>query len=168
LDRLNLFVSDYFQSKEGSIMDQHIPSAVCRVAPDTNPIIDSEIRENTINELRSIQDANVDVINNRLDMLKEEWDIDRVLDTGASAFAVAGTVLGFVRSKKWFLLCGAAGGLLLMHAIKGMYPPVSILRRLGVRTGHEIANERMVLKMMRKDFEHIPQDVHGMMNIAEQ
>jgi hypothetical protein len=149
-------------------MDQHIPSAKCRVTPDTDTIINSEIREKTINELRTVQDANVDVINNRLDMLQEEWDIERVLETGVSAFVVAGTMLGFARSKKWFLLSGAAGGLLLMHAIKGRCTPVSIFRRLGVRTGHEIANERMVLKMMRKDFEHIPQDVHGMMNIAEQ
>ena len=120
------------------------------------------------NELRSVQDANVDVINNRLNMLKKEWDIERMLETSASAFAAAGTMLGFVRSKKWFLLAGAAGGYLLMHAIKGWCPPISFFRRLGIRTSDEIANERIVLKMMRKDFEHIPQDVHDMLKIAEQ
>jgi hypothetical protein len=149
-------------------MDQQIPPTTIRVALYTDPALGSEIREKTINELRSVQDANVDVINNRLDVLEGEWDMERSLETGASAFAVAGTILGFARGKKWFLLSGAAGAFLLMHAVKGWCPPVTIFRRLGVRTSHEIANERIVLKMMRKDFEHLPLDVREMMEIAEQ
>jgi hypothetical protein len=149
-------------------MDQQIPPTTIRAALYTDPALDCEIREKTINELRSVQDANVDVINNRLDVLEGEWDMERSLETGASAFAVAGTILGFARGKKWFLLSGAAGAFLLMHAVKGWCPPVTIFRRLGVRTSHEIANERIVLKMMRKDFEHLPLDVREMMEIAEQ
>lgn len=149
-------------------MEQYTPPTALRVELDTDPIVNSEIREKTINELRSVQDANVDVINNRLDMLNEEWDLERALETSASALVVAGTVLGFARGRKWFLLSGTVGGFLLMHALKGWCPPVPLFRRLDVRTSHEIANERMVLKMMRKDFEHIPQDVREMMNIAEQ
>ncbi len=150
------------------MMEHRIPPTTLRVALHTDPMVNSEIRENTINELRSVQDANLDVINHRLRMLEEEWDMERVLETSASALAVAGTMLGFARSRKWFLLSGAVGGFLLLHAIKGWCPPVPLFRKLGVRTSDEIANERMVLKMMRKDFEHLPQDVREMMRIAEQ
>lgn len=149
-------------------MEQQIPPAAMRVTLYEDPVAGSEIREKTINELRSVQDANVDVINNRLDMLEGEWDMERSLETGASAFVVAGTMLGFTRSKKWFLLSGAAGAFLLMRAVKGWCPPVNFFRKLGIRTNNEIANERIVLKMMRKDFEHLPQDVREMMRIAEQ
>jgi hypothetical protein len=149
-------------------MDQQIPTAAMRVTLYTDSEAGSEAREKTINELRSVQDANVDVINNRLDMLADEWDMERTLETCASAIVAAGTLLGFARSKKWFLLCGAAGTFLLMHAVKGWYPPINFFRRLGLRTSNEIANERIVLKMMRKDFEHLPQDVREMMRIAEQ
>ncbi len=149
-------------------MEQHIPPTTLRVGLHTDPVVNSEIREKTINDLRSVQDANVDVINHRLRKLEQEWDMDRVLETSASAFAVAGTMLGFSRGKKWFLLTGAAGGFLLLHAIKGWCPPMPLFRRLGVRTSDEIANERMVLKMMRRDFEHLPQDAREMMRIAEQ
>ena len=147
-------------------MEKYIPPASLRF--HTNPVLSSEIREKTINELRSIQDSNLDVINHRLHMLKEEWDMERVMEAGASAFTVAGTILGFARGKKWFLLSGAAGGYLLMHVLKGWCPSVNLFCRLGVRTGNEIANERIVLKMMRKDFEYLPQDVREMLRIAEQ
>jgi hypothetical protein len=147
-------------------MDQHIPPASLRF--HAYPVLSGEIREKTINELRSVQDANMDVINCRLNTLEEEWDMERVMEVGASAFTVAGTILGFIRGKKWFLLSGAAGSFLLMHAIKGRCPSFSLLRRLGMRTGSEIANERIVLKMMRKDFEYLPQDVREMLRIAEQ
>jgi hypothetical protein len=147
-------------------MEQHSSSAAWQL--HTNPELDIEIREKTINELRSVQDANLDVVNQRLHMLNGEWDMERVLEAGASAFTVAGTILGFARGEKWFLLSGAAGGLLLMRVMKGRCLPVSLIRRLGVRTGSEIANERIVLKMMRKDFEYLPQDVREMLRIAEQ
>jgi hypothetical protein len=46
-------------------------------------------------------------------------------------------------------------GFLLRHAIEGWCPPVTFLRRSGVRTRMEIEQERYALKILRGDFDHI-------------
>jgi len=46
--------------------------------------------------------------------------------------------------------------MLLMHATQGWCPPVPVLRRFGVRTRHEIDAEKYALKILRGDFDGIP------------
>lgn len=96
-----------------------------------------------------------DAIVRRLTELDQEWDIDRVL---MANFAVAGGVayaLGLVRyeqrplfgprPKGFLALLGAQLGFLALHAAVGWCPPVSLWRRLGVRTKTEIESERLFL-----------------------
>jgi hypothetical protein len=47
-------------------------------------------------------------------------------------------------------------GFLLQHAVQGWCPPVALLRRRGVRTSMEIAEERNALKALRGDYRDIP------------
>jgi hypothetical protein len=47
---------------------------------------------------------------------------------------------------------------LLQHAVQGWCPPVSIFRRLGVRTMREMDEERYALKALRGDFAGVPRD----------
>jgi hypothetical protein len=54
-----------------------------------------------------------------------------------------------------------ASGFLLQHALQGWCPPVSLFRRLGVRTSAEIEQERYALKALRGDFQNIPEATNG-------
>ncbi|MGE5295373.1 MAG: YgaP-like transmembrane domain, partial [Solirubrobacterales bacterium] len=90
-------------------------------------------------------------IDNRLDELDQEWDIERVLETNAGVLSLLGLTLGALRGR-WYILPGLAGAFLIQHAVEGWCPPVSVLRRLGIRTTREINHERFALKALRGDF----------------
>jgi hypothetical protein len=96
-----------------------------------------------------------DAIVQRLTELDHEWDIDRVLMAnfavaGGVAYAVGlkrysdGSLFG-ARPKGFLGLLGAQLGFLMLHAAVGWCPPVSLWRRLGVRTKNEIEAERLYL-----------------------
>jgi hypothetical protein len=91
----------------------------------------------------------------RLRELDREWDIDRVLQAKASLLAFMGTYLGGRRDRRWLALPVLATGFLLQHAIQGHCPPGRILRRMGLRTRHEIEQERYALKALRGDFDRL-------------
>ncbi|RPJ37422.1 MAG: DUF2892 domain-containing protein [Planctomycetaceae bacterium] len=93
-------------------------------------------------------------IDNRLDELDREWDIERMLETSAGIFSVAGVAFGSMH-RRWFILPALAGAFLLQHAIQGWCPPLSVLRRMGVRTTREINHERYALKALRGDFGNV-------------
>lgn len=95
------------------------------------------------------------IISERIDELEREWDIERVLETNASALAFTGLALGISVNKKWFWLTGGVLAFLFQHAVQGWCPPVPLLRRAGVRTRGEIELERYALKALRGDFENV-------------
>jgi hypothetical protein len=71
-----------------------------------------------------------------------------------------GLTFGVLRSR-WYLLSAAAAAFLVQHAVQGWCPPASLLRRIGIRTTHEINHERFALKALRGDFDslHMGEDV---------
>ncbi|MGZ8213966.1 MAG: hypothetical protein ACXWTP_05665 [Methylosarcina sp.] len=89
----------------------------------------------------------------RINELDREWDIERVLETNASALAFTGLLLGVTQNKRWLWLPSIVLPFLFQHAIQGWCPPVPILRRLGVRTRQEIDREKYALKVLRGDFD---------------
>ena len=93
-----------------------------------------------------------DEIGARIADLDREWDIERVLQTNASALAFAGLMLGITKNQKWLLLPAVVLPFLFLHAIQGWCPPVPLLRRMGIRTRGEIDQERYALKALRGDF----------------
>jgi hypothetical protein len=94
-------------------------------------------------------------IDRRLKELQEEWDIERVLEANASALAFLGTALGLLSGRRWLLLPAAVSAFLFQHATQGWCPPLPVLRRLGFRTAHEIAQEYYALKAIRGDFAEV-------------
>lgn len=98
-----------------------------------------------------------EAIEKRLGELDAEWDIERILETNASALVLGGVLLG-LRDKRWLALPAAVSAFLLQHALQGWCPPVPILRALGFRTQREIDRERYALKAVRGDFEDMKQD----------
>jgi hypothetical protein len=98
-----------------------------------------------------------DEIDFRLDELDREWDIERLLQANAGIFSLMGLTFGVMRSR-WYILPVAAAAFLIQHAVQGWCPPASLLRRLGVRTTHEINHERYALKALRGDFDSVRRD----------
>jgi hypothetical protein len=92
-------------------------------------------------------------IGRRIRALEREWDIERWLETNASALALTGVLLAATRSRRWLVLPGVVSAFLLQHAVQGWCPPLPLLRSLGVRTRQEIDREKYALKALRGDFE---------------
>jgi hypothetical protein len=122
-----------------------------RVAANTAEEINRRIRRATEARVRALA-ADPSGIERRLDELEEEWDIERVLETNASALAFAGLALGTSVDRKWLALPALVAAFLFQHAVQGWCPPIPILRRFGVRTVREIDDERTALKALRGDF----------------
>ena len=91
----------------------------------------------------------------RIEELDKEWDIESMLEANAGTLAFQGVVLGFSKNKKWFLLSGIVTAFLFQHAVQGWCPPVSLFRRLDVRTRKEIDMEKYSLKALRGDFDAV-------------
>lgn len=89
-----------------------------------------------------------DEIPARLEQLDQEWDVERVLETGSASLTLAGIALSILVDRKWLLLSAAVQGFFLQHAVQGWCPPLPVVRRLGVRTQTEIEAERCALRSM--------------------
>ena len=91
-------------------------------------------------------------LSRRLEQLDAEWDMERVLETNASALALGGVVLGLLLNKKFFAIPCFVLPFLLLHALQGWCPPVPMFRSRGVRTRKEIDTEKFAVKALRGDF----------------
>ena len=117
----------------------------------TNQAIDEKIAARVMRFAKAPPKA----ISARIDELDAEWDIERVLETNASALALTGVALAATVSRKWLILPGVVLGFLLLHATEGWCPPLPVLRRAGVRTRREIDREKYALKYLCGDFENL-------------
>jgi len=110
-------------------IDAEAEHRVIQAAGDTGPALSRRIRE-----------------------LDQEWDMERWLETNASALAFTGTVLGLLVNRKFLAIPCLVLPFLFQHAVQGWCPPVPIFRRRGVRTRREIDAEKYALKALRGDF----------------
>jgi hypothetical protein len=99
-----------------------------------------------------------DEIDQRLRELDEEWDIERTLETNASALISASVLWSLLSGRKSLFLAAGVSALLLQHALQGWCPPIPVFRRLGFRTAAEIETERYALKILRGDLDSIRGD----------
>jgi hypothetical protein len=119
--------------------------------PEVNQTIDTEIAA-TVRFYASKTDYE---ITRRIKELDMEWDIERYLEANAAIFTFIGAALGLKKSRNWFILPLIVSIFLLQHAVQGWCPPVSVFRRLGIRTGREIEVEKYALKVLRGDFDEV-------------
>ncbi|PAV12100.1 hypothetical protein ASJ81_07375 [Methanosarcina spelaei] len=115
--------------------------------PEINQAIDIEIAAT----VRFYASKTNYEINKKIKELDFEWDIERYLEANAAIFTFIGTVMGFKKSRKWFILPLIVSIFLFQHAVQGWCPPVSVFRRLGIRTRREIEMEKYALKALRED-----------------
>lgn len=126
-----------------------------RVRANTSKEINRRLDRELESRVHEYAQISSDEITLRIDELDREWDMERLLETNASAIAFTGLVLGVTHSKKWLIVPGIVLPFLFQHAVQGWCPPVPIFRRLGVRTREEIDREKYALKVLRGDFEQI-------------
>ena len=134
---------------------RRLPATETRVPRQTAAEVNRRIAQRTEQSI-AWHAAHPEAIDQRLRDLDAEWDIERLLETNASALALAGVTLGLLSNRRWLLLPGLVSGFLLQHALQGWCPPLPAFRRLGVRTAREIAEERAALKALRGDFDKLP------------
>jgi hypothetical protein len=91
-------------------------------------------------------------LSRRIEQLEAEWDMERVLETNASAIALSGVLLGLFVNRKFFILPCIVLPFLLQHATQGWCPPIPFFRSRGVRTRKEIDTEKAAVKALRGDF----------------
>ncbi|MDZ4737894.1 MAG: hypothetical protein SGJ07_16250 [Rhodospirillaceae bacterium] len=127
-----------------------------RVPASTAHEVNERIREETEARLAYFLE-HPEEIPARLEELDHEWDIERMLETNASALAFTGIVLGSTVDRRWLALPALVTAFLFQHAIQGWCPPLPVLRRLGYRTAEEIGRERYALRAMRGDFDRVAQ-----------
>ena len=128
-----------------------LPSTATRVANNTAPEINAKIMAKTEANIARFGAATAS-IDARLEQLDREWDTERLMETNAAAVAFIGVLLGMTVHWAWLFLPLFVTAMLLVHALQGWCPPLSIIRRLGFRTAREIDDERTALKVLRGDF----------------
>jgi hypothetical protein len=122
-----------------------------RVIENTDPALNQRIHRQAERNLAYFQ-SHPQEIGQRLEELDEEWDVERMLETGSSTLTLTGLLLGIIRGRKWLLLSLTVQAFFMQHALQGWCPPLPVLRRLGFRTQYEIEQERHALKALRGDF----------------
>lgn len=128
-----------------------------RIRENTPPEINRDIDRQIEASIRQYSTRGTAEISRRIVELDREWDIERWLATNASLFAFTGLTLGVLRNRAWLMLPAVVLPFLFQHAVQGWCPPLSVFRRLGVRSRREIDREKFALKAMRGDFEDVRQ-----------
>src|SRR5436305_4149067 len=123
-----------------------------RVRAHTARRVNEEIDREAERRVMSAAGASEVVLSRQIDELNQEWDIERWLETNASALAFTGTVLGLLVNRKFFAVPCIVLPFLFQHALQGWCLPLPILRRQGVRTRAEIDAANYALKGLRGDF----------------
>lgn len=124
-----------------------------RVSDHSPDHVNQAILEDIAYNIDYYASAGTDAVNRRLEELDHEWDIERALEANASVLALVGLSLGATVDRRWFAFPAVIAGFLLQHALQGWCPPVSVFRRMGIRTRNEIGYERYALKYLRGDFD---------------
>ena len=125
-----------------------------RVRENTAPAINEKIDDSIHKELNHYYNDPF-AIEQRLKQLEKEWDIERMIELNAAAIGLTGVLLSLAGNRKWLLLPLAVTGFLAQHAVQGWCPPVTLFRRLGIRTRKEIDKEKYALKALRGDFKYL-------------
>ena len=123
-----------------------------RVRSHTASSINQKIDGKTMARVQDLAQRSEQDIAQRLQELNQEWDTERVLEANASVLAFTGLLLGLFVNANWFWLPAVVLPFLFQHAVQGWCPPLPVIRRLGVRTPHEVDQEKYLLKALRGDF----------------
>jgi hypothetical protein len=139
-----------------STLSHVIPPTTSRVEQNTPDRVNAQIARETRERVACYRNAGTESLTRRIQELDREWDIERTLETNAGMASLTGAVLALTVHPKFAWLSAAVGAFLVQHAVQGWCPPLPLFRRAGVRTAHEINEERIALMRLRGDFGEPP------------
>ena len=135
--------------------------------PDTESRTNDRVRSNTPVEINNRLDQAMmkrvweyakkskEEISARILELDREWDVERVLETGAAGLSLGGVMLSIFKGRRWLILPAAVLASLLQHCLTRRCLPVQLVRTAGVRTRREIEAEKNALRVLRGDFDRL-------------
>lgn len=126
-----------------------------KVRNHTSSETNLKIDEETLENIKFYFDKSEQEITERIKELDEKWDIERVLEINMSTLALSGIILSKASSRRWLVLPAVVLGFFAQHALQGWCPPVTLLRKLKVRTRDEIDQEKHALKAIRGDYSNV-------------
>lgn len=126
-----------------------------RVRQNTPAEINNRLDEAMMKRIWEYAKKSREEITARIAQLDREWDLERVLETGAATMSLSGVALALVRSRFWLLLPAGVLAGLLQHSLTRRSIAVQCVRALGVRTRREIDVEKYALRMLRGDFDNL-------------
>lgn len=132
-----------------------LPSTTERTAVNTCEQVNARIRRQAEANVSWTASAGPDEIGRRLAELDREWDIERIVEVIAPGVTLAWLLMGTKVNRKLLAIAALVQGFVLLHGLQGWFPPLPILRRLGIRTSTEIDQERNALKALRGDFREV-------------
>jgi hypothetical protein len=132
-----------------------IPATTQRVRLHTGDPLNQEIDSRIHESVAFHATATPEATDRRLKELDFEWDIERVMGVVMSSAVLLGVALTSV-SPWWQILTAAAAACLLSHSLFGWWPLLPVFRWFGLRTPSEINHERYALKVLRGDFQTLP------------
>jgi hypothetical protein len=122
-----------------------------RVARNTSPKYRQQFEQQLRENICRYMSAERHEIDQRLAELDREWNIERAIELEAPAMIALGAILGLTRSRKWFGLSVFAATMVIFHNTQGWYPLLRVFQRMGFRSQNDIEEERMALRVLRKD-----------------
>lgn len=139
-----------------------------RVRANTPEKVIRRIDRETVNRVRYYAPLNEGEISHHIKELDREWDVERFLEVSASSLGLSGLVLSILHNRKWLMLTGFVLPFLLQHAVQGWCPPLTLFRRMGIRTRKEIDEEKYAMKALRGDFDGVsaPDNVDEVLRAA--
>jgi len=129
-----------------------LPATDERVPARTSALSNQRIHARTLHDVALYCGADDETLTRRIHELEREWDIERTIEAHAGTLSLLGLVLGVAVDRRFLAVPFAVAGFLVLHALEGMYPPLPVMRRLGIRTSAEIHGEILALRILRGDF----------------
>jgi hypothetical protein len=126
-----------------------------RVRLNTPSKFNNRIDQATMKRVWAYAKKSPDELSARVKELDREWDLERVLETGAATLSLTGVLLSIARGRRWLLLPAGALASLLQHSLTRKSLAVQLLRAAGVRTRREIEAEKYALRILRGDFDNL-------------
>jgi len=117
--------------------------------------------------LRLYRNCDRDEITERIRDLNSEWDTERIVEANSAILILVSSYLGIKTGRSWFYITAAVGLCLFAHALQGWCPILPFIRKKGIRTENEIYNEKMALKILRKDFDKSFSTVEELLDMVE-
>ena len=106
--------------------------------------------------LACLADGGPQAIEGRLSELDREWTAGRVTKAAIGLLIVVGFALTALLNPWWLILPVIGGFFLLQYLFARTSWLGKVFHEMGFRTGSEVDQEKMALKVLRGDFRHLP------------